>query len=131
MNQIVSELRKTGIFYIATSDGERACVRPFSSLAEINHKLFLCTANYKDCYRQLQQNPSLEIAGMLRDGSWLRIRGKAVFTDDREIKRKMLEDPSVPPKYSLDDGVFEVYSVEDMIAEKYLETGEKIPVLSE
>ena len=74
MNKIVEELRKTGVFYVATLDEDnQPRVRPFSSLTEINGSLYLCTNNTKDVYKQIQKNSKIEICGMGKDGTWIRI----------------------------------------------------------
>ena len=120
MNKIVEELRKTGVFYVATMDGDQPRVRPFSSLTEIDGKLYICTNNTKDCYKQMTANPRIEICGMAKDGSWLRISGKAVRDDRDEARKAMLEDPTGPSNlYTLGDGIFEVLRVEDAVCTKY------------
>ena len=120
MNKIVEELKKTGVFYVATMDGDQPRVRPFSSLTEIDGKLYICTNNQKDCYKQMTANPKIEICGMAKDGSWLRISGKAVRDDRDEARKAMLEDPTGPSNlYTLGDGIFEVLRVEDAVCTKY------------
>lgn len=120
MNKIVEELKKTGVFYVATMDGDQPRVRPFSSLTEIDGKLYICTNNTKDCYKQMTANPRIEICGMNKDGSWLRISGKAVRDDRDEARKAMLEDPTGPSNlYTLGDGIFEVLRIEDAVCTKY------------
>lgn len=120
MNKIVEELKKTGVFYVATMDGDQPRVRPFSSLTEIDGKLYICTNNTKDCYKQMTANPKIEICGMAKDGSWLRISGKAIRDDRDEARKAMLEDPTGPSNlYTLGDGIFEVLRVEDAVCTKY------------
>ena len=120
MNKIVEELKKTGVFYVATMDGDQPRVRPFSSLTEIDGKLYICTNNTKDCYKQMTANPRIEICGMAKDGSWLRISGKAVRDDRDEARKAMLEDPTGPSNlYTLGDGIFEVLRIEDAVCTKY------------
>ena len=48
MNRIVEELRKTGVFYVATIDGDTSRVRPFSSVTEFEGNLYICTNNTKN-----------------------------------------------------------------------------------
>lgn len=120
MNKIVEELRKTGVFYIATMEGDQPRVRPFSSLTEIDGALYICTNNTKDVYAQIQNNPKIEICGMAKDGTWIRITGKAIRDDRDEARKQMLEDPTGPSKlYKLGDGIFEVLRIEDAVCTKY------------
>lgn len=120
MNRIVEELKKTGIFYVATAEGDQPRVRPFSSVAEIDGQLYLCTNNQKDCYKQMLENPKVEICGMEKDGTWIRITGKLVRDDRDEARAIMLEDPTGPSNlYHLGDGIFEVLRLEDAVCTKY------------
>lgn len=121
MNKIVEELRKTGVFYVATVDENgQPHVRPFSSLTEINGSLYLCTNNTKNVYKQLAKNSKVEICGMGKDGTWLRIIGNAVRDDNDDSRKAMLEDSTGPKKlYHIGDGIFEVLRIENAKATKY------------
>lgn len=120
MNRIVEELKKVGVFYVATQDGDQPRVRPFSSAAEIDGQLYLCTNNTKACYKQMIANPKVEISGMGKDGTWLRITGRLVRDDRDEARAAMLADPSGPSNlYHLGDGIFEVLRLEDAVCTKY------------
>ena len=130
MNKIVEELRKTGVFYVATLDEDnQPRVRPFSSLTEINGSLYICTNNTKDVYKQILKNSKIEICGMGKDGTWIRINGKAVRDDNDESRKAMLEDPTGPSNlYTLGDGIFEVLRVEDAKATKYSMTAAPVVI---
>ena len=124
MNRIVEELKKVGVFYVATQDVDQPRVRPFSSATEIDGKLYLCTNNTKDCYKQMIANPKVEISGMGKDGTWLRITGRLVRDDRDEARAAMLADPSGPSNlYHLGDGIFEVLRLEDAVCTKYSFSG--------
>lgn len=130
MNKIVEELRATGTFYVATVDADgQPHVRPFSSLTEIDGELYLCTNNQKDVYKQIQHNNKIEICGMGKDGTWIRVMGKAVREDNDESRKAMLADPSGPSQlYTLGDGLFEVLRIEDAVATKYSFTAAPVQV---
>lgn len=129
MNKIVEELKKTGIFYVATAEGDQPRVRPFSSVAEIDGQLYLCTNNTKDCYKQMIANAKVEICGMEKDGTWIRITGKLVRDDRDEARAKMLEDPTGPSKlYHIGDGIFEVLRLEDAVCVKYSMTAAPVVI---
>lgn len=120
MNRIVEELKKVGTFYIATIDGDQARVRPFGSVTEIDGQLYICTNNQKDVYKQMIANPKIEISGMGKDGTWLRISGKAVRDDRDEARAQMLADPTGPSGlYHVGDGIFEVLRIENPVCTKY------------
>lgn len=126
MNRVVEELKKTGIFYIATLDEDgQPRVRPFGSVVDINGSVYICTNNTKDVYKQMIKNNKVEICGMGKDGTWIRVSGKAVRDDNDESRRLVLEDPTGPSNlYRLGDGIFEVFRLEDVKAKKYSMTGE-------
>lgn len=120
MNRIVEELKATKVFYVATVDGDQPRVRPFSSAAEINGQLYICTNNTKDVYRQLRANPKVEISGMGENGTWIRVTGRAIRDDNDESRAIMLADPTGPSNlYKLGDGIFEVFRIEDAVCTKY------------
>ena len=120
MNRIVEALKQTQIFYVATLEGDQPRVRPFSSVTEFEGSVYLCTHNTKDCYRQVCANPKMEICGMNKDGSWVRVSGKLVRDDRDDARKAMLEDPTGPSNlYTLGDGIFEVLRLEDAVCTKY------------
>ena len=64
MNKIVEALKATKVFYVATIDGDQPRVRPFSSVTDIDGKLYICTNNTKKVFDQMMKNPKVEICGM-------------------------------------------------------------------
>lgn len=129
MNKIVEELKKTNVFYVATVNGDQPRVRPFSSVTEIDGAVYICTNNTKDGYVQLIANPNVEICGMNGDGSWIRVTGKAVRDDRDEARKAMLDDPTGPSNlYTLGDGIFEVFRIDDAVCTKYSFTEEPVVI---
>ena len=114
MNRIVEELKKAGVFYIATVEGDQPRVRPFGAVSEIDGCAYICTNNTKPVYQQLQANPKTEISAMLPGGEWLRISGNLVRDDRDEAREAMLKDnPSLGAMYHVGDGIFEVLRLEN------------------
>jgi uncharacterized pyridoxamine 5'-phosphate oxidase family protein len=58
---------------------------------EEDNKLWFCTSNQKEVYKELQQQPYFELCTSSQILSWMRVRGKVVFSDDISIKEKVLE----------------------------------------
>ncbi len=86
MEKIVKFLKENPIFYFATVDGDRPCVRPFGLVFMYEGKLYFGTGKHKAVYAQLMKNPNVEISTCTPDGRlWIRVRGKAVFDDSPEI----------------------------------------------
>ncbi len=86
MTTALEYLKANPVFHIATVDGTKARVRPFGFIMKRNGALYFCTNKTKDVYRQLSQNPEIEISDMGNDSTWLRIRGRIAFDDTREAK---------------------------------------------
>ena len=118
MSKLVDEVKKAGVFYIATSENDTPHVRPFGAIEEIDGKIYLVTGNTKAVFKQLSANPKVEFVGSYEDGSWLRVWGKVKQTNDIELKKKYLElRPTLQKIYKADDGVFEVLELETPTAE--------------
>ena len=103
-----------GAFFIATMDKDgQPRVRPFGALAKFEGRLYLCTGNKKNVYRQLKANPKVEISGVA-SGEWIRLEALAVEDARREARLAVLEqNPSLKKMYSADDGVFAVFYLKD------------------
>jgi uncharacterized pyridoxamine 5'-phosphate oxidase family protein len=111
------------VFHIATVDGNRARVRPFGFKMKRNKALYFCTNKTKDVYKQLVQNPDIEISAMAGDGAtWLRIRGKIAFDETRETKVQAFADaPRLLRLYpkGADDEVFVTFYFTEAVATIY------------
>ena len=120
MNKIVEELKKTGVFYIATVEGDQPRVRPFGAVAEFEGKIYFCTSNQKPCYAQMLANPKTEISGMAPDGTWIRVTGRLVRDDRDETREAMLAaNENLRNMYHVGDGIFEVLYLADAACTKY------------
>ena len=70
--------------------------------------------SFKDVYKEMQANPYIQITTSSPNFEWIRLSGKAVFVDDREIKAAALENPIVKGNYeTADNPSFEVFYLED------------------
>ncbi|HIZ27787.1 MAG TPA: pyridoxamine 5'-phosphate oxidase family protein [Candidatus Adamsella sp.] len=126
MNKIVEFLNDTKIFYLATIDGDKPRVRPFGAVMEKDGKIYFCTNNQKDVYRQMQKNPNIEISATKENGDWLRLSGKAVFDSSKDTKQTMLDEcPVLKTMYSADDGKFEIFYITNASATVFSLCGKK------
>jgi uncharacterized pyridoxamine 5'-phosphate oxidase family protein len=91
MNTAFEFIKTSPVFHIATVDGAKARVRPFGFIMKRNNTLYFCTNKTKDVYKQLQQNPDIEISDMGSNNTWLRIRGRIAFDESREAKVQVFE----------------------------------------
>ena len=126
MNEVVKFISEAGTFYIATVDGNEPKVRPFGLVIEHEGKIYFCTSNQKNIYKQLQVNPNFEVSTTAKDNQWIRLKGKAVFDNNLTVKAKAFEIlPHLKDIYnSMDNPIFEVFYVSEGEAAIYSFNGE-------
>ena len=86
MNKALEFLQESGIFYLATTEGDQPRVRPFGAVFEYEGKLYIVTNNTKKCFKQMLENPKVEMSGMNKKGQWIRVTGEVANDDRREVK---------------------------------------------
>lgn len=124
MNEVFKFLQDCGIFFVSTVDGNQPKVRPFSFLMEHEGKICFGTSNQKPFYAQLMANPNIEICAS-KDGRWLRLSGQAVFCTTKEAKAQALEImPMLKRMYSVEDEIFEIFYIENALANFFSMSGE-------
>jgi len=134
MSTAFDYLKANPVFHIATVDGNKARVRPFGFVMKRNGKLYFCTNKTKDVYKQLSQNPDIEISDMGNDSTWLRIRGRIAFDDTRDAKVQAFKESDrlrqIYPKEA-DDETFVTFYFTEAVATLYFftETPKKIALL--
>ena len=72
MSKIGDFLQQTGVFFMATVDGDQPKLRPLGAFLEEDDKVIFGVGEFKNVYRQMQQNPLVEIVACKKDGHWLR-----------------------------------------------------------
>ena len=124
MKEVYDFLKNSGVFYLATEDGDKPRVRPFGALNIFEDKLYIQTGKVKNVSKQMQINPFVEVCAFL-DGKWLRLEGKVVRDDRLEAKESMLDaNPSLKGMYSATDDNTEVLYFENATATFYSFTEE-------
>ena len=109
MKKALEFLKESSTFYLATTEGDQPRVRPFGVAFEYEGKLYIVTNNTKKCFKQMLENPKVEICSMNKKGQWIRITGEVANDDRREVKEAALEAaPSLKSMYSVDDGIVAV-----------------------
>lgn len=109
MEKALEFLKECGTFYLATTEGDQPRVRPFGAVFEYEGKLYIVSNNTKKCFKQMSENPKVEISGMNKKGQWIRLTGEVAHDDRREVKELALDTiPSLKNMYSIDDGIFAV-----------------------
>ncbi len=122
MRTAIELLKANRAFYIATVDGKSARVRPFAFVMKWNNALYFCTNKTKDVYKQMVQNPDIEICSLGADGKWLRVRGRIAFDDTRESKAQVfVESPDLLKRYTkgADEEIFVTFCFTEAVATLY------------
>ena len=93
MSKSFEFLKSCEVFFLTTINGEVPASRPFGAVMEYEGNLYISTGNTKDVYKQLIQNPNIQIVALKKETrEWIRINGKAIETKDLKEKRIMLEE---------------------------------------
>lgn len=117
MNEVYEFLKKCGVYYLATVEGDQPRVRPFGTYDLFEDKLYIQTGKRKPVAHQMKANPKVEISAMSPEGKWIRITAEAVLDDNVAAQDHMLASyPSLRAQYTPGDGNTEVYYLKNATA---------------
>ena len=115
MKKVVEFLEANPVQYLATvgRDGKAKC-RPFMFALEQDGKLWFCTNSTKEVYKDMQENPNVEISVSSPEFAWIRLSGKVVFENNMTVKEACMNNPIVKSQYgNADNPIFEVFYLEE------------------
>lgn len=116
MKRVCEFLKKAGVYYLATTEGDQPHVRPFGTVHIYEDKLYIQMGKVKNVSKQIAQNPKVEICAF-QDGVWLRVAGELVEDDRFEAKKAMLDAyPHLRGMYDENDGNTQVLYFKDAVA---------------
>ena len=116
MKRVYDFLKKAGVYYLATAEGDQPRVRPFGTVNEFEGKLYVQTGKVKPTSKQLAANPKAEICAFC-DGTWIRIACELVEDDRIEAKKSMLDAyPNLRGMYDENDGNTQVLYMQNATA---------------
>lgn len=117
MNEVYEFLKKCGVYYLATVEGDQPRVRPFGTYDVFEGRLYIQTGRIKPVAHQLKANPKVELSAMSPEGQWIRITAEAVLDDSIAAQEHMLAAyPSLQAQYQPGDGNTEVYCLKNATA---------------
>lgn len=111
MNDVVKFLQENPVQYLATvgCDGKAKC-RPFMFCFEKDGKLWFCTNHTKKVFKEMKENPYVEISISNSDYAWIRLNGKVIFENNMAVKEGCMNNPIVKGQYeTADNPIFEVF----------------------
>ena len=124
MESVCAYLKKCGVYYLATVEGDQPRVRPFGVAEIFEGKLYFLTAKRKEVSKQMLANPKIEISAT-SGREWIRIEALAVEDDRLEARKYVLDaTPSLKNMYQADDGNCQVFYLKDATATFYTFGGE-------
>ena len=102
--RVCAFLEEAQVYYLATVEGDQPRVRPFGTALVYEGKLYIQTGKVKPVSKQLAANPRAEVCAF-HQGQWVRVTGKLLNDDRREVKVAMLDKyPNLKRMYDPDDG---------------------------
>jgi len=93
--RIESFLSETGVFFLATVDGDQPKLRPLGAHHLVDGAVWFGVGEFKDVYKQLAANPKCELVALKpQSGTWLRCTARAEFAegDAREAMEERFLD---------------------------------------
>ncbi len=116
-------VEQSGTFFLTTVDGSKPKSRPISFHMLKDGVNYFGVGEMKEVYRQMQENPYVEITGLMGNGKqFIRYYGKAVFEEGPELAREALAQPRYPVMkkvYAEGTGhTFGVFHLEDAVCER-------------
>lgn len=129
MERVVDFLKKAGVYYLATVEGDQPRVRPFGTVHVFEDRLYIQTGKVKEVSKQLLANPKAEICAFMK-GEWIRLSGKLIEDDRIEARQSMLDAyPSLQKMYAADDGNTQVFYFQNGVAtiSSFTHEPERIP----
>ena len=116
MKRVLDFLKKAGVYYLATVEGDQPRVRPFGTVNEFEGKLYIQTGKVKPTSKQLAANPKAEICAFA-DGAWIRVACELVEDDRFEARKSMLDAyPNLRGMYDESDGNTQVLYMQNVTA---------------
>ncbi len=104
MSKVYDFLKETGVFFLATTDGNQPKLRPLGAHMEVDGKIIFGVGDFKNVYKQMLANPLVEIVACKPDGHWLRYTGKAVFETYHSYAEQMIKESGLEAIYNEQTG---------------------------
>ncbi|WP_101773386.1 pyridoxamine 5'-phosphate oxidase family protein [Peptostreptococcus faecalis] len=127
--KVLDFLNSAKIYYLSTVEGDQPHVRALGFVMDYNGKISFCTDNRKKMYAQMQKNPKVEVCAVDKNLNTLRITGTVEFITTEDSQKKALEVmPDLANLYSVGDGKFEIFCINNPVLKCYEMSGKKVDV---
>lgn len=114
MEKIIELLKSNNIGILATSVNNVPHARPHHIHHIENNKFYFTTANVKDSFAQLKENPMVEFVVIVNGYTTIRLSGSVVFATEAWEKQLVLDNSELVKRgyKTVDNPVFEVFYLE-------------------
>jgi uncharacterized pyridoxamine 5'-phosphate oxidase family protein len=92
MKEILDFLKENKFGNLATCEGNIPDTRPMEMVFHSEKGLFFYTSNGEDLAKQLKTNQNVCFCATAADYNYVKVKGAIVFSDEKEDKRKILEN---------------------------------------
>jgi uncharacterized pyridoxamine 5'-phosphate oxidase family protein len=119
MEDFVSFFKQNPVCFLATVENGKPRVRPVQLMFEDGGKLYFCTANTKDVFKQMRTTPFVQLATTSKDYvTTLRVTGEVKFCDDMAVKERIIKESDLVRSIykTPDNPIFEAFYIEHGIA---------------
>lgn len=112
-------LEKAGVFFLASIDGDQAKCRPLGFHMLVEDKIYFGVGTYKEVWKQMQENPKIEIVAFIPDDNkFLRYYGVSTADDNPELVEKAFEImPEIGEVYKENGWEMGIFYLDDATAE--------------
>lgn len=107
---------------LATRSGESVRTRVFQYLFADGNKVYFCTSNEKNVYKDMAADPHVSFCSYPADfAPVVSVNGRVVFVKDNALKARVLdENPMIKSIYNTPDNpVFEVFYIDAECVETF------------
>lgn len=111
MKEVIEFLNANAMGSLATVKDNKPSVRPWGFMLEQDGKLWFCTANNKEVFNQLKQNPAIEFCSTSKENVTVRISGEITFSNDLNMKTTIINHCDLVKSIyqTPDNPIFEIF----------------------
>ena len=91
MEQVKTLMKEVGSGFLATTDGERATVRPMGGWAWVEGQLWCATGLDSAKVADIHERPHIEYCFMKPDGAHIRVAGTCAVSTEQADKTRLLD----------------------------------------
>jgi uncharacterized pyridoxamine 5'-phosphate oxidase family protein len=112
-------LEESGVFFLATVDGDQAKCRPLGFHMLVNDKIYFGVGTFKEVWKQVLENPKVEVVALNETkDKFIRYYGTATADDNPELVEKAFEMmPEIATIYKENGWEMGIFYLDDATAE--------------